>query len=161
VAERRPALARRAFEEVLRQQADQPQALYGRALVLDRQGQPDEALPLYDRALELSPGFVEARRFRARLLARQGRLRAAGVDVNECLRQEPRRGATLYAAACVAAIIAGKTASPAESREAADQAVELLRLAFAQGYGRDRAATDHDLDSLADHPGFRKLVPRP
>src|SRR5262249_7762283 len=66
-------------------------------------------------------------------------------------------GMTLYAAACVAARGAARfPASPA-----AGQAVEFLRRAFTEGYGRDRAAADPDLAALRKHPEVVQLLAGP
>ena len=44
-------------------------------------GRADDALRDFDRALAAEPGFVEARRYRAVLLARRGDWASAGRDV--------------------------------------------------------------------------------
>ena len=133
-----------------------PQALYGRGMLLERQGQTDAALECYTYALEASPGFVEARRSRAVVLARRGDLRQAEQEINLCLDREPHSGATLYAAACVAALAAGRGGRAAPG--AVDQALDLLRQAFARGYGRDKVADDRDLDGVRGDPRFRQLL---
>src|SRR5262249_6550328 len=123
----------------------------------DRKGRLEEALRCYSRALEVSPGFVEARRFRAVVRARQGDFANAREDINRCLQAEPQSGATLYAAACVAALTAEQSGPPA-AKEPADQALEFLRRAFARGYGLGQADTDRDLEGVRQHPGFRRLL---
>ena len=65
-----------------------------------------------------------------------------------------RRGVTLYAAACVSALVAEKHPG------VADQAFALLEKAFAEGYGRDRAQDDPDLASLRPMPRFVALMNR-
>src|SRR5579871_2614446 len=97
VASRTPDKALQAFADVLREQPEHPQALYGRALLLVERGQLPEAIPLFDRAIEAAPQFVEARRYRAILFARQGALDRASQDINWCLEREANVGATLYA----------------------------------------------------------------
>ena len=161
VAGRLPGRAREAFDEVLRERPAHPQALYGRAMLLAQTGQLDEAIAAFNRAVEGAPNFVEARRFRAVLLARAGQLEAASQDINWCLEREPEEGATLYAAACVAARAVEKYADPAAARQAADQALAFLQKAFAQGYGRDRAAHDPDLRGIRRYPEFRRLLQQP
>jgi tetratricopeptide (TPR) repeat protein len=155
VAARKPAPARAAFEEVLRESPDDPQALYGCAMLLDRAGRTEEALPYYDRSLQAAPDFEEARRFRALARARRGDFQAATQDMNVCL-SRARGGATLYAAACVAALQARQAGPGAAGAE--EQALNFLREAFARGYGQDRAGGDHDLDGIRRHPNFRALL---
>jgi tetratricopeptide (TPR) repeat protein len=150
VAGRAPDKARSAFDAALAAERDNPQALYGRAMLLEREQKWDEALASYNRALVVSPDFVEARRFRAVLLARLKRFPEAEKEVREVLRREPDSGAARYAAACVSALASRQNASEA------DRAIELLRQAFALNYGRDKVVGDRDLDPVRDHPGFPK-----
>jgi tetratricopeptide (TPR) repeat protein len=158
VSQRLPDRARQAFRSVLRDHPDHPQALYGLAMLLAKEGREHEAISLFNQALQASPGFVEACRYRAILLARSGQFDAASRDVNACLEREPDSGATLYAAACVAALAMGKSTEPSKEKQAATQALFFLRRAFAQGYGRDKAALDPDLKTLQDRPGFALLL---
>ncbi len=159
VSGRLPKRARAAFEEVLREQPAHPQALYGRAMLLAEQGRREDAIAAFDQAIAVSPNFVEARRFRAVLLARAGRFDGAGQDINWCLEREPEEGATLYAAACIAARAAERYAADADaSRQATEQALEFLRKALTRGYGRNKAADDPDLRGLRRCPEFRQLL---
>jgi serine/threonine protein kinase/tetratricopeptide (TPR) repeat protein len=155
VAKRLPAQARTAFESVLRQEPRHPQALYGCAM-LAMEDHPKEALKYFDRALEAAPGFLEARRYRAVLRARTGDWGAAGQDINCCLEREPDQGATLYAAACVAA----QTAAGLADSRAAQQALDYLRAAQARGWNLDQAGHDPDLAILHDQAEFRQLLAR-
>jgi serine/threonine protein kinase/Flp pilus assembly protein TadD len=158
VSARLPCQAEAAFEEVLRAHPDQPQALYGRAMLLVEEGQEAEALALFGRAVEADPGCVEARRARAILLARRGDFDGASRDINWCLEREPAAGATLYAAACVAARAVDKAADASAARQASGQALAFLGKAFAHGYGRDRAGRDPDLAALQNDAQFRQLL---
>jgi serine/threonine protein kinase/Flp pilus assembly protein TadD len=157
VAARLPDRAREAFDAVLRRDARHPQALYGRAMLLVEQGREGEAVGCFDRALEASPGFIEARRYRAVLCARAGQLDRASQDINWCLEKDPAGGATSYAAACVAARAAARLSGDA-SRDAAEQALAFLQRAFASGHGRDIAPKDPDLQALRTHPTFVALL---
>jgi hypothetical protein len=103
----------------------------------------------FDRALEANPDFLEARRYRAVLLARQGAWDQATRDINGCLDRQPRSGETLYAAACVAA----RAAEAAPSPRALNQAFDLLERAWSLGSGR-RAHEDPDLAVLRRDPRF-------
>jgi hypothetical protein len=125
----------------------------------DRRGEHEDALRDFNRALEVAPGFEEARRSRAVLLARRGDFAAARADMNLSLGQDPA-GATLYAAACVAALEAKRAAGAARQR-AVQEALVFLREAFRRGYGRDRAERDADLEGVRDDAGFRSLLATP
>ena len=94
-----------------------------------RRGDDGPALREFDRALEIDPGQVEARRYRAILLARRGEWEAASREINRCLEREPRSPATLYAAACVVARAHEAHASGAT----AAQALDLLERAVGRG----------------------------
>jgi tetratricopeptide (TPR) repeat protein len=157
VSSRMPEKAREAFEAVLQENPDHPQALYGCGMLLERRDRQDEALILYTRALDVAPAFVEARRSRAVVQARRGNLVAAQRDINESLERDHHSGTTLYTAACVAALIAHQKKG-SEARQAATQAIQLLGQAFEQGYGADRAAEDPDLEGIRDNPRFRRLL---
>jgi serine/threonine protein kinase/tetratricopeptide (TPR) repeat protein len=154
VAARLPAQARQAFQEVVAHDPRQVQAWYGLAMLAAEAGRLNEAINYFDRALEVAPHYVEAMRFRAVLQARCGAVGAAQRDINECLRMKPNEGITLYAAACVAALVAKHT----KSLEAKQQALEYLGRAFEVGYGRDRAGTDSDLEALQNDPEFKRLL---
>jgi tetratricopeptide (TPR) repeat protein len=157
VCGRAPEAARHAFDEVLREDPENPQALYGCGMLLERQGRAAEALPYYHRAVEAAPGFVAARRARAVLLARMGVLPRASQEINDCLERDPQSGPTIYAAACVAALIA-RQSEGRDARRAADQAIRLLQQALAHGYGAAQARADHDLDGIRNDPRFRQVL---
>jgi serine/threonine protein kinase/Tfp pilus assembly protein PilF len=162
VQARRPRRAREAFAEVLRDRPDDAEALYGQAMVLENQDRPEEAVASYTRALQADPGLLEAQRRRGIVLARLGRFDEAQQDVNWCLERE-KSGPVYYAAACVSALLAqawerrgGKTAAEVEA--ATDQGLTFLQWALANGYGRDRAATDRDLEGIRRRPQFQRLL---
>ena len=163
ITARRPGAAAAAFDAVLAVDPRHPQALYGQAMLAAQRDQVEEAIGYFQRALEAAPTFMEARRFRAVMLARVGRLAQASLDINTCLQQEPHSGATLYAAACVAALASGQVqADPERAANNARQALALLERAFQHSYGRDKAANDQDLAALRDLPAFRRMVaPQP
>ncbi len=159
VAKRLPQEARKAFDEVLEHLApNNPQALYGRGVLLVDQGRFQDALPFFDRALDAAPTLVEAHRFRAILRARLGKLTASEQDINWCLEREPESGPTCYAAACVLAHAVEQAPRPETAQTAAAQAVAFLDKAFQRGYGRDQAAADPDLKGLRQNPQFQHLV---
>ena len=153
VAARLPARAQAAFDDVLRNDSHQPQALYGRAMLAMNRGQLDTALRFFDQALEAAPGFIEARRYRAVVLARQREWERATRDINWCLDREPGSGDTQYAAACVAARAAEASPTPG----AVDRAFDLLQRALSLGSGH-RAAEDPDLTALRRDPRFKRLI---
>jgi serine/threonine protein kinase/tetratricopeptide (TPR) repeat protein len=154
VAPRHPDRAARAFDAALRDDPAQPQALYGRAMLAAERGDLPEAAAFADRAVAADPTWVDARRCRAIVGARRGEFARAEADINWCLDREPRAGATLYAAACVAA----RAAARFPTSGAGDQAVDFLRRAFAEGYGREKAATDPDLAAVRRHARFAPLL---
>jgi tetratricopeptide (TPR) repeat protein len=158
VASRLPDKAWQAFAEVLKEQPEHAQALYGRAMLLVNQGQHQQALSVFNRAVHAAPHFVEARRYRAILFARLGELDHASEDINWCLERESTVGATLYAGACVAALAASKISDVQTATRAREQAVELLEKAFAQGYGPDKAVLDPDLTALQQNATFQHLL---
>jgi tetratricopeptide (TPR) repeat protein len=158
VSRRLPGKALEAFEYVLRLRPNHPQALYGKAMLLVEDGREREAIDCFTLALRDSPGFHDARRYRAILLARAGQFEAASRDANDCLERDQGSGPSLYAAACVAALMAEKVRDQAAAEKAATQALELLSQAFAHGYGRDKVAADPDLKAIRRHPGLVALL---
>jgi predicted Zn-dependent protease len=167
---RLPRQAREAFAEVLRRQPDDPQALYGQAMLLlerpDRD-RPEEALLYLNRALQADPRHLDAQRFRGIVLARLGRFEDAKQDINWCLERD-KSGPSCYAAACVSALLAeawsrekagGRAAL--ERQAAVHQALAFLQQALAQGYGRDQAADDSDLKALRRDPEFQRMLRSP
>jgi tetratricopeptide (TPR) repeat protein len=159
VSERLPHEAARIFSDILDKHPDHPQALYGQAMLAAQRDDLDRALECFDRALDVDPSLTDARRFRAVLLARRGRLGDAQREINACLSLEPRNGATLYAAACIAAR-AVEHSDPASAPAALEQTLQFLEHAFAAGYGRDKVAADPDLASVRDLPAFRSWLER-
>jgi serine/threonine protein kinase/Flp pilus assembly protein TadD len=157
VADRLPEKARQAFDELLKENPNQPEALHGRGMLLMQQHQAEEALSCFTRAVELAPHFIEPRRARAILLARRGNLPEAVREINWCLDQE-KSGTVLYGAACVSALAAAKMDDPQVAEPLAEQALTLLQKALEHGYGQDKAATDEDLTAVRDRPEFDRLL---
>ncbi len=154
ISERDPDRARAAFDDSLRYDPRNFQALYGRAMLAMARGKDAETLRDLDRALEADPGRIEARRYRAILLARQGEWEQASGEINRCLEREPRSAATLYAAACVATRAFDRIGTTA----VAGQALDFLERALAEGADPARAAADPDLAGIRRLPRFRRLV---
>ena len=153
VASRLPSEATEAFDDVLRHDPHHPQALYGKAMQAMDRGRLDDALRFFDHALEATPAFVAARRYRAVVLARQG----AGIV--------PRAIST---GASTASPGPGKhsmrpPASPPGRRKHSPPPVpwtepfELLQRALSLGSGQ-RASEDPDLTGLRSDPRFRRLI---
>jgi tetratricopeptide (TPR) repeat protein len=153
VSARLPDRAKAAFDEVLDRDPRHPQALYGRAMLAMSDGDLAAALRFFSRAIEANPGFLEARRYRAVVLARRGEWDPATRDINWCLEREPRSGENLYAAACVAARAAEATPSP----KAVSQAFDLLERAWSLGSGR-KADGDPDLAVLRRDRRFMRRM---
>ena len=156
ISERLPSKADAAFREVLRMEPSQPQALYGLAMLAMSAGRDSEALTFFDKAVKVAPDFVEARRYRAIVLARAAAWEQASRDIHWCLEREPTSGDTLYAAACVSSRAAAKIGTP----QTIKQTLDLLRKALEQGVGRDKFARDPDLEGMRNQPEFRRLVNR-
>jgi hypothetical protein len=154
VSARLPDAAARAFARVLAEDSGDAFALYGQGALLVLRGEEAAGLARFDRALEARPDLVDARRFRAVLLARRDAADAALRDIEICLEKEPKNGMTLYAAACVCALLSR------DHKDLAGKAIDYLARAFARDYGRDKAADDTDLASLRQRQDFRDLVGR-
>jgi eukaryotic-like serine/threonine-protein kinase len=143
-----------AFNESLRHAPRNFQALYGRAMLAMSQGNNSEAVRGFEQALAVDPGRIEARRYHAIALARQGQWERATREVNLCLEQEPRSAETLYAAACVVARAFDKSGTSSIS----GQALDLLERALAAGADPTKADADPDLAAIRRLPRFQKLV---
>jgi tetratricopeptide (TPR) repeat protein len=158
VAHRRPERALDAFNKVLAHEPRNTRALYGYAMLAQQQSRNSEAALLcLNLALQVDPTFVAARCARANVLAYRGECELARQDIDLCVKTEPT-GVTLYAAACVYALIADKVGSGAAETFATRRALQLLQEALARGYGQDRAAGDSDLAHIQHHPEFRRLL---
>jgi serine/threonine protein kinase/tetratricopeptide (TPR) repeat protein len=158
VAKRAPEKARQAFDLVLDENPNDPQALYGRGMLLAEQNHPEEAMHWFNQAMEAAPSFVEPRCARAILLARRGSIQEAVQDINWCLDRDRQAGAVLYAAGCVSAL-AAKAASDAPAAEScAQQALGLLKAALEHGYGHDQLNSDPDLAAIRDRAEFDALL---
>ncbi|HMC90296.1 MAG TPA: hypothetical protein VKI17_12150, partial [Gemmataceae bacterium] len=114
------------------------------------------SLAYFNLALQVDPMFIAARRNRANVLAHRGEISFAKQDIDLCVKADPS-GETVYAAACVYALLADK-ASEAEEPALSERAIQLLGEAFKLGYGKDKAAADTDLTHLRHYPEFRRLL---
>ncbi|MFN3302920.1 MAG: hypothetical protein ACK44A_04285 [Roseateles sp.] len=110
-----------AYAAVLAYQADQPEALWGRAATLALDGRWDEAFAQYDAALRLRTGLVPLRRDYALDLLRAGRLDAARTQLKEALLLDPRDPDTLALQAW-ATLLGGDAAA---AQQGAEQALAL------------------------------------
>jgi tetratricopeptide (TPR) repeat protein len=156
VSARLPEKAKASFQEVLQLDARHPQALYGLAMLAMAHGRLEEAIAYFDKAVHAAPDLVEARRYRAIALARGSAWAEASRDIHWCLDREPNSGETLYAAACVSSLAAGRL----RTQETLRQSIALLRQALDRGVGHDKFATDPDLQALRDLPEFEQLAHR-
>lgn len=89
------ALAFRDFDEALRIDPENPQALYQRADLHARTGDPEAAIRDYGEALRLEPAFVMALNNRCRLYGKMRRAEEALRDCNEALHLAPDNPAFL------------------------------------------------------------------
>jgi tetratricopeptide (TPR) repeat protein len=124
---------------------------HGRARLLNRLGRQAEALPDWDRLIELDlpPGRQLFRLCRATTLARGGqhvRATAEAKDVLESAKSEP---ACLYGAAAVYALSSATAREKSLHEQYAARAISLLRQVVAAGLSDARILqADPDLSSL-------------
>ncbi|MCE4554136.1 tetratricopeptide repeat protein [Roseateles cellulosilyticus] len=133
------------YQAVLAYQADQPEALWGRAATLALAGRWDEAFAQYDAVLRLRTGLVPLRRDYALDLLRAGRTDAARAQVREALLLDPRDPDTLALQAWLA--LADGDAAAAERGAAAALALgpwsdlaAIVRAAALKAQGQGDAA---------------------
>jgi tetratricopeptide (TPR) repeat protein len=131
----------------------------GRATAYDRLRRYAEALPDWDRAIELSPpqeqpGF---RAVRATTRVNAGLVAEAVAEVAALTQMAHWNAGQWYDFACVYALASGKNTN--KKQEYADRAVELLHQAVKAGW-KDAAhmKKDTDLDSLRGREDFQKLL---
>jgi serine/threonine protein kinase/tetratricopeptide (TPR) repeat protein len=153
ISARDPDRAQAAFNDALLLDPKSSQALYGRAMLAMSRDRPADAIRDFESALKADPSRIEARRYLAVTLARQGDWQRATEEINRCLERDSRSAPTLYAAACVVARAFDKRASP----DLSSQAIDLLDRAFSEGADPTKAKLDPDLASLRRLPRFQLL----
>jgi Flp pilus assembly protein TadD len=116
----------------------------------DAESTGHRALALIRKHLELNPGDARALSFGATTLATFGRRAEALAWADRAVVIDPDEPSVTYNVACVHAIV-GRP----------DEALTLLEQVIARGFGR-RGWVEHDpdLESLRDHPRFRRLLER-
>jgi serine/threonine protein kinase/tetratricopeptide (TPR) repeat protein len=160
ISKRQPEDTWKIFQEILKRDPRNAHAMYGCGMLLEYQRRDsEEAVFWFSQALQLKPNFVEARLARAIVFAHQGRGETAREQIDLCVSQDPK-GQTLYQAACFYALLAAKSEKPLAASWA-ESALQLLEEAFKQGYGRDKAVEDSDLDGIRHYPEFRRLLQQP
>ena len=101
-----------------------------------------------DRCLAINPGDTRAIYLSANALISLGEIEKGLVRIQRALALEPEEPGVLYNAACGRAL-AGD----------ADGALDCLEKCMKGGWGdRDHIRNDHDLDSIREHPRFRRLM---
>ncbi|MGF1581225.1 MAG: protein kinase [Gemmataceae bacterium] len=160
VSERSPEKAKRLFTSVLKDNRNQTEALFGQAMLHAQKEENNKAIGVFNNILWLRPQFEEARRYRAVLLARIGKLELAKAEINRCLDMEPFRGGTYYAGACVASLALPRISKTDVNRKAQveTEAVKFLEAAFAKGYGINKAKTDPDLHAIQQNKRVQELL---
>jgi serine/threonine protein kinase len=137
-----------------------------RAHALDRLKRHAEALPHWDRAVELSPADERPREqlYRARSRALVGKAAEAVADADAVTKDPAAPGALLYDAACAFSLASAAVKEDAKQREAyTGQALALLRRARTAGFFKDRKLVEHlkkdtDVDVLRSREDFKKFV---
>ena len=139
---------------------------WGRADTLGKLNRHGEALPDWDRAVELSPPpqRPNVQMGRAMGLVRAGEIVRAAEAADELLATPRLPPGIIYDGACLFALAAAGVQDDAALRERhAVRAVELLAQAQAQGYFRQAGQVEHlkkddDLTTLRERDDFRKLL---
>jgi tetratricopeptide (TPR) repeat protein len=132
---------------------------WGRARAHDLLERFAEAIPDWDRAIELSPkeGQPGFRIFRAISRLKAGQLENSLADVSELANNPALPAGQWYNLACVYAVASGKIADKKE--EYAKRALELLQKAVKAGYlDAANMKMDKDLDPLREREDFKKLL---
>jgi serine/threonine-protein kinase len=133
---------------------------WGRALDLMLLRRCAEALPDWERALELDDGSYRdgLRLGRAGCLARLGRAAEAVQGAAALAAMRRATADTLYDCACVFALASSATNNPDADAHAA-RAVALLRQAFVKGYANvQHMLQDSDLDPLRRRADYADLL---
>jgi tetratricopeptide (TPR) repeat protein len=134
-----------AYAAVLAYQADQPEALWGRAATLALDGQWDAAFQQYEAVLRLRTGLLALRRDYALDLLRAGRTEPARAQVKEALLLDPRDPDTLALKAWLAlvdgdAAAAQRGATDALALGAWSDLALIVQAAALQAQGQGEAA---------------------
>jgi Tfp pilus assembly protein PilF len=137
------------FDAALRVDPTSRDALQNAAHALgERLGRTREAAARLDRAVALHPRYAPAWAGRAVLRARLGERPGAHADIARALELEPTPEVR-YQAACVYALTS--RAEPGDRAES----LGWLESAFEDGYGREEAGADPDLEAIRDEIGRR------
>jgi tetratricopeptide (TPR) repeat protein len=137
-------------------------ALEARADVLDQLKRPSEAIPDWDKAIELAaePDRSEFRMKRAFSRARAGQLDTALKEVEELAKNG--NYLAFYNAGCLFAIAAGRLSekdAELSKEECATRAVGYLQQAIAKGWKHaEQMKKDEDLKALRERDDFKKLL---
>jgi tetratricopeptide (TPR) repeat protein len=142
-------------------------AHWGRADVLAKLGRYAEAVPEWDKMLELFPDVPDRQNFRlqrAESLARSGDPTRAEAEAESVADSAGATGSMLYEAACIAvSASAGLKDRPAEAERWAARAVLWLGRAKDAGFFKAREQIEHlktdpELAGIRGREDFKKLV---
>lgn len=135
---------------------------WGTAEALTRLGRHADALPDWDRAIDLTEGPTppNMRLQRAIALVHLKQYSRATAEATILASAANANADTLYDAACVYALSgAAAQDDPTHAESCANRAIALLRQAIAKGWkNAEHLKTDRDLDSLRRRDDFQKLV---
>jgi tetratricopeptide (TPR) repeat protein len=135
-------------------------SLWGRAVALMQLNRHAEAVPDWERAIELSdaPDRLSFRLWRAQCLARAGDPAKAVAEAEELAQGNGTGADTLYNCACILAAVAVRADAPTADRHAG-RAVAVLRQAVAKGYSNiPRLLRDADLTPLCRRSDYAALL---
>lgn len=154
ISARKPDVAQRVFDDILRGNDRHPQAWYGQGMLLMQKNELEKAIHSFDEAIKAKANFMEPLRYRAICFARLGKFTEAASEIDGCVEMEPTNPESHYAAACVAAISFHKLHDP----ELADVALAELQQAIVCGADKARAITDPDFSALHFDPDFMRIT---
>ena len=150
-----PAAALLDFDAALRLSPAYREVVLNKAVVLaEHLNRPADAIPVFDRLLELDPDHVEGRGGRAMCFARLGKAAEARADAAECLTRDPSAYRHFQMAGLHAQLAKADPSGPSRAESLRMLAV-ALRTGFADG---NLLKTDTDLDPIRGDAAFQVLT---
>lgn len=157
VYQRNPSEAIDSFQNILKLDPNQSDALYGLGMVMAHVGKDEEAAKYLFRCVEATPNRKDASLFWSILQSRAGKHAQPIAMIKKWLDRDPNDGETLYASACVYSLASQNTRGEADSKRYALEASDLLRKAIARGQQVERARKDPDLKAIQDRVELKNI----